>query len=106
MNGYTYNRDCSCRRCRCKGLMGPAIMITVGVLFLLDNLGVHGADFGHSWPVILLVIGVVKILQNADRRAEHIPPASVAQQPDAVILPPSAGNSASSPPSANEVTHG
>ena len=87
--------------------MGPAIMITVGVLFLLDNLGVHGADFGHTWPVILLVIGVVKILQNADTQNEHIPPATVARQPDAVIPPPAAANTVGSvPPPANEGTHG
>jgi len=77
--------------------MGPAIMITIGVLFLLDNLGVHGADFGHTWPVILLVIGVVKILQSAGTEGEHIPPTTGARSPDAVIPPP---------PPANEVPHG
>ena len=105
MNRYVFNRECGCRRCRCKGLMGPAIMITVGVLFLLDNLGVHGADFGHTWPVILLVIGMVKILQSADTRGEHIGPMPGARPPDAVI-PPAAGNTVSPPPPTNEVTHG
>lgn len=95
MNGYVYNRNCGCRRCRCKGVMGPAIMITIGVLFLLDNLGVHGAEFGRTWPVILLVIGIVKILQTADTEGEHVPPVIEPRSPDAVIPPP-----------ANEVPHG
>jgi len=74
--------------------MGPAIMITVGVLFLLDNLGVHGAHFGQTWPVILLVIGIVKILQTTGSEGQHVPPPLVARPPDAVIPP------------ANEVPHG
>lgn len=94
MNGYVYNRNCSCRRCRSKGIMGPAIMITVGILFLLDNFGVHGADFGQTWPVILLVIGIVKIMQTASTEGEHIPPVAEPRVPDAVLPPP------------NEVPHG
>ena len=87
--------------------MGPAIMITVGVLFLLDNLGVHGADFGHTWPVILLVIGVVKILQTSSTDGEHVSPAPAPRSPDAVIPPSESANSVSSPPPpVNGVTHG
>ena len=31
---------CVCERCRTRKLMGPAILVTVGVLFLLDNVAV------------------------------------------------------------------
>jgi hypothetical protein len=55
--------------------------------------------------VILLVIGMVKILQSADTRGEHIGPMPGARPPDAVI-PPAAGNTVSPPPPTNEVTHG
>jgi hypothetical protein len=49
---------------------GPAVLITVGVLSLLDNLhdrwnGVPG--WGHTWPLILLVIGIVKLLERSGR---------------------------------------
>ena len=36
---YRYNPYCSCGRCRAHGFMGPAVLITLGVLFLLDQLG-------------------------------------------------------------------
>ena len=54
-----YRPACVCERCRMHRLMGPAILVTLGVLFLLDN--VSNVDFGKTWPAILLVIGVVKL---------------------------------------------
>lgn len=44
-------------------LMGPAMLFTIGTLFLLENLNV--ASFHRTWPVILLVVGGVKLLQGA-----------------------------------------
>jgi hypothetical protein len=44
-------------------LMGPAMITTVGILFLLSELRV--ANFGRTWPIILLVIGAVKLLQGS-----------------------------------------
>jgi Domain of unknown function (DUF5668)/B-box zinc finger len=48
---------------RHRGLAGPAVLITVGVLALLDNL--HGPEFHRTWPVILLVIGAVRLLERS-----------------------------------------
>ena len=46
-------------------VMGPIILITVGVLFLLDELFPYrGWGIGHTWPIILVVIGAVKILER------------------------------------------
>jgi hypothetical protein len=53
---------CYCERCRTRRLMGPSILITVGVLFLLDS--TSRVSFGRTWPAILLVIGVVKLMQS------------------------------------------
>jgi hypothetical protein len=69
--------------------MGPSILITLGVLFLLDNLGVRGFDFDRTWPVILLVIGLVKILQSTGPTVGHI---EVGNAPPAMPpVPPPAG---------------
>lgn len=39
--------------------VGALILIGLGVLFLLDNLGIHAFRWvGHFWPVILIAIGV------------------------------------------------
>jgi hypothetical protein len=62
--------------------MGPVMLITLGVLFLLENLNVRNLEFHHTWPVILLVIGVVKIFQSNATTVGHILPG--AQEP----LPP------------------
>jgi hypothetical protein len=53
--------------CRHRSLAGPAFLVTMGVLLILDNLHNHWYDvpgIGHTWPVILLVIGVVKLIER------------------------------------------
>jgi len=53
---FRYNPYCSCSRCRAHGFMGPVVLITIGVLFLLDQLGhSHWMDFGSTWPALLIV---------------------------------------------------
>jgi len=52
---------CICRRCTIRGLMGPAVIITVGLLFLLDQMRGGFLSFGNTFPVILIVIGVVSL---------------------------------------------
>jgi hypothetical protein len=62
---------CGCARCRARRLMGPAMLLTIGVLFLLETL--HAASFGRTWPVILLVVGGVRLLQGNASLAGHVP---------------------------------
>ena len=49
------------RNCK-RGLMGPAILLTLGFQFLLDSMGV--IRFGRTLPLLLVVIGLVKIFQS------------------------------------------
>ena len=44
-------------------MMGPMMLIVIGVLFLLNNLFPDQFRFGRMWPVILIVIGLVKVLE-------------------------------------------
>jgi hypothetical protein len=55
-----------------RGLTGPAIVITIGVLFLLHQ--VHGGRFyfGNTWPVVLLVIGVLQLGSALASREGHM----------------------------------
>jgi len=54
--------------------MGPAVLITLGVLFLLDQITrVHWLDFGSTWPALLIVIGLVMFLQHSASAAGHVP---------------------------------
>jgi hypothetical protein len=100
-----YRPYCVCERCRTRKIMGPAILVTLGVLFLLDSAGRIGFD--RTWPAILLVIGVVKLVQsNASaeghmvRMASGLPPTPPPSAP-----PPDAPSSPEQPPSSGEVNH-
>lgn len=63
---------CACARCTCRGLMGPAIIITIGLLLLLDQTRGGYLDFGNTWPVILLVIGAVSLASALAPMTGHI----------------------------------
>jgi hypothetical protein len=98
MEAYQPNRVCSCTRCRARGIIGPTLLVVLGVLLLLDNLGVPGAGFGHTWPLLLIAIGVVKVLQVNASIYGHVPPSPP-------VVPPTAPPMTSVPGSAGEVGH-
>jgi Domain of unknown function (DUF5668) len=54
-----FDRVRSCKR----GLMGPAVLLTLGFQFLLDSMGI--IRFGRTLPLLLVVIGLVKIFQSS-----------------------------------------
>ena len=60
---------CNCARCRSRGLMGPVVLITIGVLFMIQQYGRY--SFGELWPVILIVIGLVKVFQASASTEGH-----------------------------------
>lgn len=86
---------CPCDRCRTRKLMGPALLVTFGMLFLLEEMGNGNLGFHRTWPVILLVIGVVKLVQSNASGAGHIgplpgvPPAVAPMPPPQPPPPPS-----------------
>ncbi|MCI0403099.1 MAG: DUF5668 domain-containing protein [Acidobacteria bacterium] len=51
---------CNCARCRVRGLMAPVMLMTIGGLFLADQL-IAAIRFRHIWPIILIVIGLLKL---------------------------------------------
>jgi hypothetical protein len=77
MDVYAPNRFCGCTRCWMHGLWGPAMMITLGLLFILDTFNV--ADFSRTWPLLLIVIGGLKVLQSSAPTTGHRQPMTVAQ---------------------------
>ena len=96
---YVRNRNCHCPRCMAYWLMGPAILITVGVLFLLEQL--HIARFGQTVPILLIVIGLIKIAQRSAPDMGHVQPAPYyppGMYPPPGAYPPQSGRQQSSPP--------
>ena len=96
---------CQCQHCRTRRLMIPSVLVTLGVLFLLDS--VSRVGFGRTWPAILLVIGVVKLIQSNASTEGHIGPlpGATTSYPPTTPPPPAApsGMQNAQPPSSGEV---
>jgi hypothetical protein len=61
---------CTCANCRIRGLLGPVMLITVGVLFLLRQYTHY--SIGELWPVLLIVAGIVLVAQAMASREGHV----------------------------------
>jgi hypothetical protein len=83
------NPRCRCARCRIHGLMGPAVLITIGVLFLVQQTSWR-FPFWQTWPVILLVVGAVKLGEALASTEGHVPayPAVPVQPIPPPVIPP------------------
>jgi len=103
MNGYRRNRACSCPRCRCSGYLGPVVLIALGVLFLIDQYTMYG--IGQTWPIFLIVIGLVKLVQWNAPTTGHV---DVSQIGPVGPPPggPSPGGGGASPSAGQQVPHG
>ena len=53
-----------------RAITGPVILITVGVLFAVDRFTEF--SFRQTWPVLLIVIGLLKLLGGRRRRDDFI----------------------------------
>lgn len=76
---YQPNPACSCGRCSTRGLMGPAVLITLGLLFLLSNTS-HW-PFERTWPILLIVIGAIKVARYVMTDSGHVNPAQYPPPP-------------------------
>ncbi len=89
---------CYCDCCRTRRLMGPAILAAVGVLGLVDTFRELGF---FSWVgAILIVVGVVKLLQNNASAEGHV---NLPGPPGAPPSGPVIEGTPTSQPPANEV---
>jgi hypothetical protein len=87
---------CACQRCSIRGLMGPVVVVTVGVLFLLAEMRGGFFEFWNTWPVILIVIGIISLASAfASSEGHAVPtPAVPAAIPPAPSVPPTPSGSA------------
>ena len=54
-----------------RAVRGPIILITIGTLFALDHLTPWG--FQQTWPVILIVVGLLTLIGRATRSSGPTP---------------------------------
>jgi hypothetical protein len=71
-----------------RAIRGPIMVITVGVLFVLNNFTQF--SFGETWPVLVIVAGLISLLGRgmAQPTQPPPPPFSTFQPPPP---PPTAG---------------
>jgi hypothetical protein len=85
--------------------MAPAILVTMGVLFLIQEFGSWQLSFDRTWPLIMIVIGGVILARRNASMDGHIDPAQeyvVMQHP----VPAAPAPTAPSASSDSEVNHG
>lgn len=89
---------CTCQSCTIRGFTGPAVVITIGVLLLLHE--VHGGRFyfGSTWPVILIVMGLLHLAASMASHEGHIGSQPPMAAPPAPPAPPSPPAGTSQPP--------
>ncbi len=82
-SGTFASGSCACARCRSRAYMAPAVLVTLGVLFLIDQF--TRVRFGETWPILLIIIGLIVFLRRTASPAGHT--GEGGQQP-----PPAAGS--------------
>jgi hypothetical protein len=84
-----------------RSLTGPVMLITIGVLFAMDHIW-GWWDFSRTWPIILIAIGVVKLLERLAWHDQDYynggprpwgPPSTPPPPPGTINVPPASGGS-------------
>ncbi len=47
-----------------QAVRGPLMLITLGVLLTMDSMG--GFNINHTWPVLLIVFGILRLLERME----------------------------------------
>ncbi len=69
---------CNCRRCAIRGLRSPAFLITIGLIFLVSEWHGDYLSARYTWPVILIVMGLIRLAEHFVSDEGHLiaaPPA-------------------------------
>jgi len=86
MKYYQPNPACGCSRCSTRGLVGPAVLVTLGILFLLENSSNY--PFYRTWPILLIVIGAIKVVRYVIPDSGHVNPGQYPPPPYGGPYPP------------------
>ncbi len=55
-----------------QAIRGPVLLITIGILFALEQAGV--VAFTRTWPLIIIVVGFMKLLERMATPPSFLPP--------------------------------
>jgi hypothetical protein len=72
-----------------RAIRGPITLITLGVLFALNNFTPY--HFHQTWPVLLIVFGLLSLLRRGTEPVPPPPPPQWNYQPPTTVPPASGG---------------
>lgn len=55
-----------------QAVRGPLMMITLGILLAIDHFGQY--SFGRTWPLLVIIFGVLKLAERGVATPEPLPP--------------------------------
>ena len=92
-------------------LMGPAILLLIGVLALLHQADIIDSFWHLFWPLLLILVGVLKLAERAALASEPYPDATPytgyqpypGGYPGAPVQPPAANETSIVPASRNDI---
>jgi len=61
-----------------RAVRGPLVLIAIGMLFAIDHFGTIG--FEQTWPVLIILIGLLKLLERMVGGSGSAPPQPVQPQ--------------------------
>jgi hypothetical protein len=67
-----------------QAIRGPIMLITLGALVEIDYLGIYG--FSRTWPLLIIVFGVLKLLERAVEHPQPLPPPPSAPPPGGSVI--------------------
>ncbi|HEY1947516.1 MAG TPA: DUF5668 domain-containing protein [Bryobacteraceae bacterium] len=54
-----------------QAIRGPILLITVGVLFAIQQAGI--LPFSRTWPLVIIVVGIVKLVERVNVQPQGPP---------------------------------
>jgi Domain of unknown function (DUF5668) len=54
-----------------QAIRGPVLLVTIGILFAIHQAGI--LSFSRTWPLLIIVIGIMKLLERAGAPAHAHP---------------------------------
>lgn len=55
-----------------QAIRGPILLITIGILFAIHQAG--GIPISRTWPLIIIVVGVMKLIERTAAPGVTFPP--------------------------------
>src|SRR5258707_5827650 len=85
---------CTCSSCTIRGMMGPAVVTSLGILFLLSELRHGSASIGHTFPILFIVMGIILLASAVAPKDGHINSPVFPAQSGAPPAPPASYSNA------------